>query len=112
MDISREYVPYFFLVGLVFIAFFFILSIFGFFFLFLIKKYSRKKENFHTFLFLDQLFISFGIGISIYISLSYLLDLFSLFNFFTAYLSIVIFDVFFLIFYCYQVLYIRIPYTI
>jgi len=102
MDISREYVPYFFLVGLVFIAFFFILSIFGYFFLFLIKSYSRKKENFHTSQFLDQLFISFGIGISIYISLSYLLDLFSLFNFFTAYLSFVIFDVVFLILYSYH----------
>ncbi len=101
MDISSEYVPYFFLVGLVFIAFFFILSIFGYFFLFLIKNYSRKKENYPTFLILDQLFISFGIGISIYISLSYLLDLFSLFNFFTAYLSFVIFDGVFLIFYIY-----------
>ncbi len=93
MDISNNYVPYFFLVGLVFIAFFFMLSIFGNFFLFIIKKYVNKEETERSASFLEQLFISFGIGVSIYISLCYFLDLFALFNLFTAYLSIIIFDI-------------------
>lgn len=99
MDISKNYLPNFFLVGLVFFLFFFLLSILGFFFLFHINKYIRRKEGVSSISSLEQLFLSFGIGLSIYISLSYLLDLCSLFNFYTAYLSIIIFDILFILYY-------------
>lgn len=49
--------------------------------------------------FLEQFFVSFGIGLSIYVSISYFLDIFKLFNFFTAYLSIIIFDSLFLVYF-------------
>jgi len=101
MDISENYVPYFLLVGLVFILFFFLLSIFGYFFLFCIKKHMNTKEDESSISVLEQLFVSFGIGLSTYLSFSYLLDLFALFNFFTAYLSIIIFDSLFVIYYYY-----------
>ena len=95
-----------FLIGIFFFLFFFILSIFGYFFLYIIenKGFKRriiKKEGQKKLNFLERLFISFGIGISVYLSYSYWLDLFKTFNFFTAYLSIVVFDCIFLIFYIY-----------
>jgi len=102
MDISSNYVLYFLLVGLIFTSFLFILSIFGYFFLFIIKKFENNSEKLHFESFLEQLFLSFGIGISVYLSLSYLLDLFALFNFFTAYLSFIIFDVLFIIYYSHE----------
>jgi len=49
--------------------------------------------------FLEELFLSFGIGVSVYISLGYFLDLFALFNFYTAYLSLIIFNLLFIIYY-------------
>ena len=89
----------FLLVGIIFILFIFIISIFGYFFLFIIRKKSDhdilKKPN----LILERFLISFGIGISIHISYGYILNLFNLFNFFTAYLFILFFDIFFLIYY-------------
>ena len=99
MDISSNYSFYFFLVGLVFILFFFILSIFGYFFLYLIKNIKKENESLNSKSLLEQLFISFGMGISVYISLGYFLDLFALFNFFMAYLSLIIFDFSFIIYY-------------
>ena len=99
MDISRNYIPYFFLVGLVFFIFFILLSILGCFFLFLIRKHVNRELTEHSHSILEKIFISFGIGISVYISLCYFLDLFALFNFFTAYLSIIIFDISFCFYY-------------
>ena len=92
-----DLLPYIFLVGLVFIVFFILLSILGYSILFLIKiRFIKEKEDdkrsIRTLSFLEQLFISFGIGLSIYISISYVLDLFQAFNFYTAYLSVIIFD--------------------
>lgn len=97
---------YLFFIGLIFIIFFFLISILGYFFLFIFKKrFSNNqikedgiKQNLS---FLEQFFISFGIGVAVYISLGYFLDLFKLFNFYTAYLSIVIFDLGFFLFYLY-----------
>jgi len=99
MDISSNYIFNFLLVGLIFILFFFILSVFGYFFLFLIKKLNKNKENMIFKSFLEELFLSFGIGVSVYISLGYFLDLFALFNFYTAYLSLIIFNLLFIIYY-------------
>ncbi|TFF90354.1 MAG: hypothetical protein EU548_03430 [Promethearchaeota archaeon] len=94
MDISKNYIPYFFLVGLIFFIHFLIITVFGYFILHLIKKYQIKEEEItKSTSFLEEIFISFGIGISIYISLGFLLDIFSLFNFITAYLFFVILDI-------------------
>ena len=102
MDISKNYVFYFFLIGFAFFAFFFLISILGFFFLYFIKQRMKKKGNLTSLSFLEEVFVSFGIGVSVYISFSYLLDLFSLFNFIMAYLLIVIFDILFLIYYFFR----------
>jgi len=99
MDIASNYLTYFFLVGLAFISFIFIISVFGYFFLFMIKKYFIEKEPPASLSYYEQFFISFGIGTSVYISLSYFLDLLALFNFITAYLSLIIFDLIFVIYY-------------
>jgi len=72
MDISQNYVLYFFLVGLVFLAFISILSIFGFSFLYFIKK-KQKTEI--------------------------MKNLFSLFNFFFSYLLFLIIDCVFVFYY-------------
>ncbi len=102
MDISSNYVFNFLLVGLIFFLFFFIITIFGYFFLFFIKKFNKNKEGIDNKSILEELFISFGIGVSVYISLGYFLDLFSLFNFYTAYLSIIVFNFLFLIYYYFK----------
>ena len=96
-----DILPFVFLVGLVFIVFFIFLSTLGYSILYIIKERRFKKKEDHErykppLSFLEQLFISFGIGVAIYISLGYLLDLFKAFNFYTAYLSIIIFDITFL----------------
>ncbi|MFX1393594.1 MAG: hypothetical protein ACFFAH_08465, partial [Promethearchaeota archaeon] len=82
-------------------TFFILLSILGYSILFIIKKKffrvkNDNKRDTHSLSFLEQLFISFGIGMAIYISLGYFLDLFKAFNFYTAYLSVIIFDITFL----------------
>jgi len=92
-----DLLPYIFLVGLVFITFFILLSILGYSIFFLIKiRFIKEKEDnkriYRTLSFLEQLFISFGIGLSVYISICYVLDLFQAFNFYTAYLSVIIYD--------------------
>jgi len=98
---------YLFLTGIFFFLFFFVISIFGYFFLYVIKMKGFKESKLENkdkrkFPFLEQLFISFGIGVSVYLSYSYWLDLFKAFNFFTAYLTILVFDGVFLIFYIYN----------
>jgi len=63
--------------------------------------YKRREKNviLKPNLILERFLISFGIGIAVYISYSYILNLFSLFNFFTAYISIIFFDVGFIVYY-------------
>ena len=89
----------FFLVGIIFILFLFIITIFGYFFLFMINKRREKNVLKKPNLILEQFLISFGIGISVYISYGYILNIFNLFNFFTAYLNIIFFDIGFIIYY-------------
>jgi len=78
---------------------FFIISIFGYFFLFIIGKKREREVLKQPYLLLERLLISFGIGISIYVSYGYLLSFFKSFNFFTAYICIFVFDIAFLIYY-------------
>ncbi len=81
---------------LIFFAFFGILAIFGYVILF----FLRKKKNYAWELSkLEYIFISFALGLSLYIPFSYCLDIFNAFNFFTAYLPIVIFDTIFIIYF-------------
>ncbi|KKK78039.1 hypothetical protein LCGC14_2847560, partial [marine sediment metagenome] len=89
----------FFLVGIIFILFLFLISIFGYFFFYIITKRSEKNVLKKSNLILERFLISFGIGISVYISYGYILNLFNLFNFFTAYICILFFDIGFIIYY-------------
>ena len=89
----------FFLVGIIFILFLFIISVFGYFFFQIITKRNEKNVLKNPNLILERFLISFGIGISIYISYGYILNLFNLFNFFTGYICILFFDVGFIIHY-------------
>lgn len=93
---SFEYIFFLVQIGLIFFCYFIIISIFGNIFLnrILMKKHKNKPKSF-----LERLFISFGIGITIYISYCYFLNKFKLFNFFTAYLSLIILDFIYIIFY-------------
>lgn len=89
----------FFLVGIIFILFLILISIFGYFFFYIITKRSEKNVLKKSNLILERFLISFGIGISVYISYGYTLNLFNLFNFFTAYICILFFDIGFIIYY-------------
>ncbi len=88
----------FFLVGIIFTLFFFIISVFGYFFFFILTKRNEKNVLKNPNLILEQLLISFGIGIAVYVSYGYILNLLKLFNFFTAYISILFFDIGFIIY--------------
>lgn len=90
---------YLLFVGLLFILFFIIISVFGYFFLILINKRLKNNRNKVRLTFLESIFSSFGIGISIYLCISVLLCTFGVFNFLTAYVSILLFDVNFAIIY-------------
>jgi len=65
----------------------------------LINKRLENKRNIVKFTFLESILSSFGIGISIYLCISVLLCTFGVFNFLTAYVSILLFDVNFAIIY-------------
>jgi hypothetical protein len=94
-----DFLVAFFYVGLTFVLFFFIISIFGYFFLFIIGKKREGEVIKQPYLLLERLLISFGIGISIYVSYGYLLSFYKLFNFLTAYICIFVFDIAFIIYY-------------
>lgn len=85
------------IVGILFFSFFCIISILGYIPLFLIQK--RKRKIYQKYSNLEIVIISYGLGIAIYIFLCYILNIFQAFNFFTAYLSILLLDIAFLIYY-------------
>lgn len=64
----------------IFILFSLIISLFGGIFTFIFQKKSNEKWNLN---FLEYFFISYGIGIIIFIQWSYILNIFKLFNFFS-----------------------------
>jgi len=85
-----------FLLSIIIILFFLyitLISIFGFIFLYFIEKTKNKQWDLNNF---ERFFISFGIGLSIYISFSYILNIIKFFNFFSAYLSIILIDISFI----------------
>ena len=81
------------LVSFAFYLFVLIISMFGFFFFFYIKKLNGKDWDINFF---ESFLICFLIGLTIYISICFILDIFQFFNIFSAYYSIVIFDTIFL----------------
>ena len=94
MQASKDY----FLVQLLLVSFAFylfvlLISVFGFFFFYYIKKLNGKDWDINFF---ESFLICFLIGLTIYISLCFILDIFRFFNFFSAYFSIAIFDSLFL----------------
>ncbi len=100
MLVSKDY--YFLnllLVCLVFYLFVFLISIFGFIFLYYFKRTNEKVKELN---FIESFIISFGIGISIYISFGFVLDIFLFYNFYSGYLSIIIIDCVFILFLVYN----------
>ena len=97
---SKElYYNYLVLVYATFFLFVCLISIFGFIFFYLLQKRSKKNWGLNYF---ESFVICFAIGISIYISICFILDIFKSFNFFTAYLSIIIIDAVFIGFLIYH----------
>ncbi|MHA1253262.1 MAG: hypothetical protein ACTSRP_25000 [Candidatus Helarchaeota archaeon] len=72
--------------------FFFIISIFGW----SITSIIQKKTNDWELKTLENLFLSFGIGLTFYIIICYICDTFQTFNYFTVILPIVIYDIIYL----------------
>ena len=96
MHVSKEfYVINFLIVSFAFFLFVCIISAFGFIFFYYIKKFH--KENLELSI-MERFFICFAIGLSVYISICFILDLFQFFNFYSAYLSIIIMDLGFLLY--------------
>ena len=76
-------------------CFIIVIIIFGNIFLFLLSKKDRNKwELTH----LEYILISFAIGISIYLSYAYILDIFQFFNFYSAYRVFLLIDSCFLVY--------------
>ena len=80
---------------LIFIIFSLIISLFGYIFIYIFQKHSKKKWNLSL---LEYGFISYAVGILIYILISYILSWFKLFNFYTAFLPFLIISLIFLLF--------------
>ena len=92
MDIS-DYILYLFVTYSLFVLFFIIIAIFGSSLLFILKSRNGKDWELSK---LHLLIISYAIGIAFYLIIAYTLLIFELLNFFTIYLSILIFDVIFI----------------
>jgi len=90
---SVVYIFQFIIINFLLFLFIGIISIFGFILFYLIKIKSKKNFNLNPF---ELLVISFVIGLSLYITLCLILDIFKFINFYSAYLSIVIVDIIFI----------------
>ncbi len=90
-----NYVPYLFVTFTLYFLNIFILSIFGFITLKLIRKIDKRKFKLPK---VEMFLLSFVIGTSIFISYSFILAALSIFNFFTATLPLILLDVAFLLY--------------
>lgn len=79
----------------IFILFTSIISLFGGCFLFFFQEHSKIKWNLSL---LENIFISYALGVFIYIIWSYILNLFKFFNFYSAYLSVLLVSSIFLLY--------------
>jgi len=78
MQASKEYyLVQLLLVSFAFYLFVLLISVFGFFFFYYIKKFNNKDWEIN---FLESFLICFLIGLTIYISLCFILDIFRFFN--------------------------------
>lgn len=85
-----------FIVGLIFITFFFLVSIFGNILLTMIQKLMKKRGISDKATNLEKLLLSFAIGISIFISFCFFLNLFGLYSIKITYYSVLILNLVFL----------------
>ena len=94
MDVNNQlYSGYILLTFFYSILFIILLSIFGLIFYYFLSKRKGRDWDLKS---LEIFAISFGIGISIYIPLCFILDSIMFYNFFSRYLSIVIIDMLFI----------------
>lgn len=80
---------------LIFIVFSLIISLFGGIFIYIFQKHRKEKWKLSI---LEYGFISYALGLLIYIFITYILSWFKIFNFFTAFLPLLIISVLFLLF--------------
>ena len=85
-----DFFTYFLITSVIFFLFFFLIVIFGY----IILKFGFNKLFNITkkIPILLNVFLSYGVGLSVYISLSYFLLIFKAFNFYFAYLPLIIID--------------------
>jgi len=97
---NYDYIFYLFLTSFLFITYFIITTIFGILFFNLILYISKKEPIRHSFW--EKIFISFGLGLTIHIALTYLIAAFLPINFFTILLPIIIIDLMFILYRIYR----------
>ena len=90
---ENSYFLNFILVCLIFYLFVFMISIFGYIFFYLIKNINKKDWELN---FWESFLISFALGLSVYISYCFILDIFRFYNFLSGYYIIAIIDAFFI----------------
>ena len=78
-----------------FSLFFVLIASLGGIVVYTLQKHSKRRWNLTL---LESCFISFAVGIMLYLFLGYILSIFKIFNFYTAYLPFLIIAVFFLFF--------------
>ncbi len=78
---------------LIFIFYTLLLTLFGYGFVYILQKINKKKWNLSL---LEKLFVSYGVGILIFIEISYIASYFGKFNFFTILLPLLLVDLFIL----------------
>ncbi len=90
---TKDYFLNFLLVCLIFYLFVILISVFGFIFIYYIRKINKKDWELN---FIETFIISFAIGLSIYISYCFILDIFKFYNFFSGYYIFAIIDAYFI----------------
>jgi len=85
-----DFFAYFLITSVIFFLFFFLIAILGY----IILKFGFNKLVIKTkkIPILLNIFLCYGVGLSVYISLSYFLLIFKVFNFYFAYLPLILFD--------------------
>ena len=71
----------------IFSLFFVVITLFGGIFVYVLQKYGKRKWNLSL---LEYSFISFAVGILIYILFGYMFSFFKIFNFYSAYLPFLV----------------------
>jgi len=89
------YFPFFLISNLISFLFFIIITILGW----SITSYIQLKvKNDWEIRIIEKIFLSFGIGLTFYIIICYIIDIFQIFNFFTIILPFIIYDFMYIIY--------------